>query len=351
MIDEQTLIERVHHGDPDQLTGLADEVARWDDLAGSGLIPALEDGRVRRWVRQELLRRLDADRQSWLAGKLLDWSEDFDPARRDRSMASLVESLADEQIQGARRLLAGSNAAGAFWERLSRSGEMAVMRSAEFVLDAGDVRTRETTLHLLVLDPYGPGYLSHTSQDALLVRVLYDPDPEIRGLAAEVVAAEQAEVLLARWETALLDESERVRMAFWRAALAYQPELAIETAQQLVLAPERSHPARRTALLALGEIAPTGDVSPVLQVVLRGDDEVLAGDAADLMWRFHRTPDVANAAAESQFDDVRDRANRLLHPEMGSPAAGGSRPGDPTRTQEIFEQITPRKEDESSSGN
>jgi hypothetical protein len=340
------LASTIQSADSDTLMALAQSIANSEDLTATGLIQALDDARVRRWVRQYLLRECDQERRSDLAERLLTWPDDLAPHRRDRSVKELVETLDDDQLQRHLGLLAGSNAAGDLWERIARSGAGAVYTAADQILEQGDVRARETTLHMLVLDPYGPGYLPHEMQDRLLIGALDDPDPEIRGLAAEVVAAELPETLLVRWESAQTDESERVRMAFWRAALVHQPDSAVAAAQQVVLDPEQALDARRTALLALGENAPTGDVAAVLQVVLRGDDQILAEDAAELMWRHHRTPDIANAAAESQFDDVRERANRLLHPEMGSPAAGGSRPGDPTRTQEIFQQITPRKGDQ-----
>ncbi|TVR69238.1 MAG: hypothetical protein EA415_14550, partial [Sphaerobacteraceae bacterium] len=330
MNNDDALTRTIHEAEPATLSGLADELSQSSDDTFASLKPALDDARVRRWVREYLLDRLEPDQRTALAEKLLEWAEDLDPARRDRSTAKLVEALTDEQLFRSLTMLAGSNAAGSLWERLSIAGEDAVQIAAEQVLSAGDAGARETTLHLLVLDPFGPEYLSHEQQDALLVRAMDDPDPELRGLAAEVIAAELPDLLLDRWDSAPVDDGERVRMAFWRAALAHRPDSAVEAATELVLGPQNPHAARRTALLALGENVSTRDVSPVLQVMLRSDDETLAEDAAQLMWRHHRTPEIANAAAESQFDDVRERANRLLHPEMGSPAAGGSRPGDPT---------------------
>ena len=41
-------------------------------------------------------------------------------------------------------------------------------------------------------------------------------------------------------------------------------------------------------------------------------------------------------------DQVREIAEALLDPRRGSPAAGGSRPGDPTRTLDIFKALLER---------
>ena len=325
--------------------GLAEDVLRTESWADPGLLQALNDRAARRWVREYLLLRLPVDAASSVATRLLEWPEDLSSGRRDRSTAAIVKALSDRDLYDNLALIARSNAAGELWDRISAGGEHAVVDAVERILQDGDADARETTLHLLVLDPYGPEYLGRDQQDRILAMTLDDPDPEIRGLAAEVIAADMPELLLQRSDAASFDESERVRMAYWRVALVHRPDDAIESAGLTALDPESPHWARRTALLALGENATTREAAPVLQALLTGDDEVLADDAAKLMWRHHRAPDIANAAAESQFESVRDRAQRLLHPEMGSPAAGGSRPGDPTKTMDIFEQIQSDEDD------
>jgi hypothetical protein len=326
-------------GTHEEQAHVAETIARSWDRSRVELESLLDAPAVRRWVRAHLLERLSASDASELAGSLLNWHEDYRAERRDRSTVNIVAALTGEQLQQHLPFLASSNCAGALWQRIAHSGPDVVMNYVQMIFRTDDPRARETTLHLLVLDPYGPEYLPHEAQNAVLKIALQDPDPEIRGLGAEVIAAELPETLIDLWDSAPLDDSERVRMAFWRAAMVNRPNDAIEAAGILALDTGKPHESRRTALLALGENFSTPSVSPVLQSILRGDDEVLAEDAAQLMWRFHRTPDIANAAADSQFTSVQAQANRLLHPEIGSPAAGGSRPGDPTRTTDFFEQF------------
>jgi hypothetical protein len=51
------------------------------------------------------------------------------------------------------------------------------------------------------------------------------------------------------------------------------------------------------------------------------------------------------AAADSRHEPVRELALFLLDPYRGSPAAGGSRPGDPT-AGDIFAELARRLEDD-----
>jgi hypothetical protein len=339
MNEEDRLLRIIKTGESSEQEACADDIAASWVSSRKTVICVLADESVRRWSRAFLLQRLTPEQSAQLAERLLRWPDDFRIERRDRSTANVVAVLSEDQIHRHLLELSGSNCALALWERIAQHGSEAVMSASTEVFRSGTALARETTLHLLVLDPYGPGYLSNEQQDKLLVWALDDADAEIRGLAAEVIAAEKSEVLLERWEEAPRDESERVRMAFWRAALAYRPDDALEAAGALALDWSKPHEARRTALLALGENTPTRSIATLLSTILSGEDEVLAEDAAQLMWRYHRAPDIANAASESKFESVRDLGNRLLHPEMGSPAAGGSRPGDPTRTTDIFRQI------------
>jgi hypothetical protein len=347
MIDRDTLVEIVHSSDREKQVSLAEWVATSWTSAYEDIEQLLHDGSVRRWAREYLLDRLSVVNAEMLARRLVEWSDDYCASRRDRSTARVIEHLSLEDLREHLELLAASNNASALWASLAESGPMTVMAAVGDIFASSSVEARETTLHLLVLDPYGPEYLSRDQQNEVLVMALDDPDPEIRGLAAEVIAADLPELLLARWETAPLDAGERVRMAFWQSAFVHRPDEGVEAAGVLALDPEKPHEARRTALLALAENVSTRTISPVLQSILTGDDQTLAEDAAQLMWRHHRAPDIAHAASRSQFESVRGLANRLLHPEMGSPAAGGSRPGDPTRTLDIFEQIDPSKDERS----
>jgi hypothetical protein len=318
---------------------LAQAVARDYQRLKQSLEQAFPDEPVRRWASGYLLARLADEDAALLAVQLIRWAEDFRPERRDRTTAIVLRYLPYEDVMQRLEVLAGSNAANELWERLSATSPEQLVTAAGRVLRESNAVARETTLHLLALDPYGPEYLSRDEQNDLLRLALDDPDPEIRGLAAEVVAADLPDLLLDRWASAPLDSGERVRMAFWRTAIVHQPKQAIESAGRLALDPKEDTDARRTALLAIGENLPTRDASPILEPLLAGDEQILAEDSANLMWRYHRAPNLANAAAASPFDFVREIAERLLHPERGSPAAGGSRPGDPTRTTDIYDQI------------
>ena len=337
--DHNAILRTVQEGDSPAKERLADQIAQaWQAGSTLGQLP-LEKTEVRRWAREHVLQRLGPDHAAELADRLITFPEDFTASQRDRTAEFVVARISLAALERAIVDLAHSNVTGALWDRIAQSGMDAVLMMARNVLRIGSLQARETTLHTLALDPYGPQYLDRGRQNQLLQQALADSDPEIRGLAAEVVAVDLPERLLERETDAALDSSERVRMAYWRTAFAYRREMAFELASQIVLDPSHSIDARRTALLSLGEHVPTRQVSPVLQVILRGNEQVLAEDAGQLMWRYHRAPDVANAAAESQFSDVRELADRLLHPERGSPAAGGSRPGDPTRTTELFDDV------------
>ena len=350
------MTERVQCPDRDEIRSIASDGTEGDQREQAQRVSshwascrdevfaALDEPDVRRWSRGHVLPALSPSEGHTLAARILQWPADLSPSRRDRTTAMLVAHLGADDLALNLVMLAKSNASSALWERLSKSGSQAVLEAAWRVLSSEDVVARETTLHRLVLDPYGPEYLSREQQNSLLILALDDSDPEIRGLAAEVIASDMPDRLLDRGTRMALDDEERVRMAYWRTLFVHQPEDAVEQASRLSLDASIAHPARRTALLALGENRATRTVAPVLQALLTGQDQVLANDAAQLMWRWHRAPDIASAAAQSPFSNVRELAERLLHPERGSPAAGGSRPGDPTRTTDILDQISPSAE-------
>lgn len=339
-LDIATIQRVAATGDDEDRRSLAERVADGWDRHREIVDAALTDPAVRRWARGHLVSLLPDEAAGELGSRLLEWTEDFSSARRDRTTGQLIARVPDELLPAHLHDLAASNAASALWERIAADGPDQVKVAALDVLSNAGAPARETTLHVLVLDPYGAQLLGREAQDELLALALDDADPEIRGLAAEVIAADMPELILGRWDSAPLDGSERVRTAFWQAAVVHHPEAAFDHASALVLDSQKEHGPRRSALIAVGEWTSTRRMAPLLQALLRGEDEVLAGDAAQLMWRHHRAPDIANAAAESRFEPVRELAERLLHPELGSPAAGGSRPGDPTRTGELFDRIS-----------
>jgi hypothetical protein len=297
------------------------------------------DASGRRWLRRRVLPALDAHAASRLASWLLAWPHDFRADRRDRSTLHVVERLQMNDLVAHALTLAGSNAASIFWSRVAELGGDAVAEIAANVLASADASTRETTLHTMLLDPYGDLRLSGDVERRLLETAIADDDPEVRGLAAELAMETAPDLLLGAPERHERDVSERLRAAYWMAAFAHDLDGAAARASSLVTDETAPLDARRSALVAAGETLRTRDAAPLLAGMVAHPDPVLAGDAANLMWRLHRNPAIAQAAARSPHAPVRAIAERLLHPEMGSPAAGGSRPGDPTRTVDIYEQM------------
>ncbi|MEX2314779.1 MAG: hypothetical protein WD628_03610, partial [Thermomicrobiales bacterium] len=139
-------------------------------------------------------------------------------------------------------------------------------------------------------------------------------------------------VLRGSLDRLLADESERVRGVAWEAALRVDRSGTVERA--VTLLSDESAPVfvRRSALDALGTVLPTSQLTDLLAYFVVHPDHDLAADAAGLLYRQHRNPITAEAARASPHPDVREIAERLLDPSRGSPAAGGSRPGDPTRS-------------------
>lgn len=284
---------------------------------------------ARRWLRGTLLDHLDQSEATKLAGHLLEWREDFNAGHRDRTTPAVINKLPLDMLRQHAAFLAGSNAASAFWERLAAEGTESLIRAAIMVFTSGEPAARETTLHLLLLDPYSPLHLSSGDQSRLLAAALNDPDEEVRGLAAELAAETDPDRLLHGQAPWTRDPSERVRMAAWDVAFTSGVEQAAEEAALLLGDEAAPLAARRSALIALGDYLPTPEFAPLLALMVVHPNQELAEDAGDLLWTRHRTPIAAQAAAQSPHAAVREIAQRLLHPQLGSPAAGGSRPGAP----------------------
>jgi hypothetical protein len=326
---------------------LARQVADWTAEDRAALIEAISsDAGARRWLRADLLPRLSAAEASELAILSLDWPDDFAINRRDRSTMAVVRHLSLEELRSRTVWLAGTNVASALWRRLAYEDEGRIGDLALRVMRAGDPVARETTLHLVLLDPYQPAHFQGEERLNLLSLALDDTEDEVRGLAADILADEAPERLwpnLARWQ---LDPSERVRMAAWDAAFARDPARA--TADAAALASDETAPldARRSALIAVGTTLNTAEVAPLLAAMVMHPEQALAEDAANLLWAQHRTPIVAEAAAHSPHPAVRAIGERLLHPDIGSPAAGGSRPGAPADQADVCDQMLRRLRDE-----
>ncbi|MDI3339480.1 MAG: hypothetical protein QJR03_02990 [Sphaerobacter sp.] len=297
----------------------------------------------RRWLREAVLPRMGDAAAAALAARLLAYREDFVAERRDRTTGAVVRALAWDALVAAAPFLAGSNAAGALWERLAARGGDAVRAVALRVLAEGETLARETTLYLLLRDPFGPVSLAPDDRRAVLLAALADPDDEIRGLAAEVAVAEFPEALLADLARWVRDPAPRARAVAWELAFTADAERAVADAVALLAGEEEPLAARRSALLALGERLATAEMEPVLIALVRHPVQALAEDAAALLWERHRTPAVAQAAAESPFPAVREIAQRLLDPRRGSPMAGGFRPGAEAQGYGFYGQLRRRE--------
>jgi hypothetical protein len=322
------LLDSLRNGSAHDREELARAIAAMPEPAAliEALLPYPE---ARRWMRGTLLDRLDPDVAAVLAERLLACPADFTAGRRDRTTPAVIRHLPLDSLRRHATSLAGGNAASAFWERLAAAGTETLIPAAIDVLTGGEPVARETTLHLLLLDPYSPLRLSPDDQGRLLAAALSDPDEEVRGLAAELAAETDPDRLLhdrTRW---VRDPSERVRMAAWDVAFVAGSEQAAEEAALLLGDEAAPLAARRSALIALGDYLPTPEFAPLLALIVVHPNRELAEDAGNLLWTRHRTPIAAQAAAGSPHAAVREIAERLLHPQLGSPAAGGSRPGAP----------------------
>jgi hypothetical protein len=319
---------------------LAGDVAAWGTTARAKLVHRLlAEAHGRRWLRGALLSELAPADAMVLAEQLRPFNEDFAVNRRDSTTGNLVGVLPPADLLREAPFWAGSNAAGAFWRRLWDEAPNDLPEVAQRVLREGEPAARETTLALLLVDPYSPVRLDGAGRLVVLRHALDDRDDEVRGLAADVLAEEAPEELATRLPSLMLDTSERVRVASWDAAMAIDFEAARETALALLTDDDAPLDARRTALLALSGAMSTPEIAPILEVLVVHPERALAEVATDVLWTYHRSPSVAMAAAQSPHEAVRAAAARLLNPQTGSPAAGGSRPGAPDRGHDIYQEM------------
>jgi hypothetical protein len=142
------------------------------------------------------------------------------------------------------------------------------------------------------------------------------------------------------------DASARVRGFAWLAAFRIDRSTAANLATDLLGDETAGIEIRRSALNAAGEHLPTEQMIGLLSYFVIHPNEALALDAAHLLHRHHRHPEIAIAAAGSPHPEVREIANHLMDPYRGSPAAGGSRPGDPLRVDPLLQLLRLLEEEE-----
>lgn len=279
----------------------------------------------RRWLRE------DPALTTELADRLLAFESDFRQPRRDRSLASAVERASATAVDAHFSVLAAGPAATALWRRLPAE-PATLVRKATALVAGTDATAAEATLHLLVLDPLDPFGVGHDARLEIAARALDADAASVRGLAAEFLAEHAPEILERRLQRLFADDSERVRGAVWDSALRVNRQATVERAATLLADESAPVLIRRSALNALGTTLPTSQMTELLSYFVIHPDHELAADAANLLYRQHRNPITAEAARDSPHADVREVAEQLLDPLRGSPAAGGSRPGDPTRS-------------------
>jgi hypothetical protein len=293
----------------------------------------------RRWLRGNLLSRFPPNGAMTLARRLIAYEEDFRPEHRDSTTAEVVVALPFDVLLDGASFFAGSNAAGPFWRRVAEERPDEVSDVALRVITTAGAQARETTLSILLLDPFSEVKLTGAGRSTVLAQALNDADGRVRGIAADILADEEPSRLAGDLERLMHDPSERVRTAAWDSAFAGDFERARDAAIELALDESAPVESRRTAVTALSAVLTTTEIAPLLEVLVAHPNRALAEDAVNLLWAYHRNPVIATAASQSPHESVRAVAERLLHPETGSPAAGGSRPGAPDTPRDIYQEM------------
>ncbi len=315
----------------------AASVANWTAELRTELVQlVLPDERGRRWLRRSLLPRLSPQEAALLARRIMSFAADFASVHRDSTTAEVVQALPLSDLIDSASFFAGGNAAGSFWRRIAAEQPRAISDLALAVLGSADAPTRETTLSILLLDPYSDVQLAGPERVRVLIAALGDSAENVRGIAADLLADEDPNILEQDLDRLVADSSERVRTAAWDAAFVSDFERSRDAALELALDEHALLDARRTAVTALSAVLSTEEMAPLLEVLVAHPNQILAEDAVNLLWAYHRNPVVATAASGSPHEAVREIARRLLHPETGSPAAGGSRPGAP---RDIYQEM------------
>lgn len=284
-----------------------------------------------------------------LAARLLAFVEDFRSGRVDRTLERLVQVAPVEALLEHAVTIAGSPAAGAFWNRLRRDN-VDLVDPAIAIITGEDIEAAMSVLYLLVLDPLDPYGIGPENRVLIADIGLHSSSVDVRSLSAEYLFDNNIQALGDDYERLVVDEDERIRGVGWSAGIRLDSGNAYRLAQETLHDEAAPMPIRRSALAALGTHYETADLVDTLSQFVLHPDPDLALDAANLLFRLHRHPVIATAAIESPHEAVRDIAAFLLDPYRGSPAAGGSRPGDPTNS-DIFAEMMRQLDDRSDEGN
>lgn len=322
MVAHDAIVARILAGNPVDVATLDD-----DSLAA-----LLDDPRGRRWLR------------AWpgldpcLADRLLDWPEDYAARRRDSTLERVVALATLSALEARADALARGSAALAFWRRLAVDPDRLTAVAVQVVV--GDAA--EAALAILILDPLDELGLGVERRVRVASAALASASPAARGLAVEYLATASPASVVERLGDLASDPDERVRGVAWLTSFRVAAGETFDRAVAVLSDESLPIEQRRSALVAAGTALPTSQVVDVLSLFVVHPDERLALDAADLLYAQHRNPITAEAALLSPHAKVRDIAAALLDPRRGSPAAGGSRPGDPTRAIDIFTSLLER---------
>jgi hypothetical protein len=292
---------------------------------------ALETATGRRWLRG----LSDLDRQ--LADRLLAFESDFRSQRRDGTLQRTVLAASIDALRAHQATILAGPAAADLLTRLAPIPEQ-LMEAAVSAVSSGDSAAAENTLYLLILDVVDPIALGTERRAAIARAGLAAAEATIRSLAAEYLFDNDVEALAESAEWLVFDSDERVRGLAWSAGYRARPGETFNRATEILGNESADLQSRRSALAAVGTHHQTSDVIGLLAFFVAHPIDQLALDAGNLLYRLHRHPTIATAAAQSPHQSVREIGLLLLDPFRGSPAAGGSRPGDPT-TSDIFAQM------------
>lgn len=327
MSEQHPLVTAIQTGEPASYEAFA----TLGDAERADVVRDLLDSHEgRRWLRG------NPHLESALADELLTYDSDFRQSRRDRTLGAVVERASLSALSQHVDAIATGSAASALWNRLSADpGER--LRFATMLVATASAALAEATLHLLVLDPLNSFDISDDDRSTIARQALMSSHADVRGIAAEYLAEAQPRILLDELDRLTMDDSQRVRGVTWNAALRVDRSASTDRAMTVLGDESIGVALRRSALIALGSALPTAQMVEILAFFVVHPNHELAADAAELLYQQHRNPVAATAAQQSPHEDVREIAERLLDPQRGSPAAGGSRPGDPTRSSaDIF---------------
>lgn len=330
--------QAIERGETPDITSLSelDDPDRTIDLA-------LETPTGRHWLRG--LSDLDIA----LADCLIACESDFRTQRRDNTLACAVQAGSTDALLAHSEALASGPAAASLWTRLAGNpGTLADV--ATRTIASHNSAAAENTLYLLVLDTMDPFSLGSELRATIARAGLAAAEASIRSLAAEYLFDHDVAALAEPAARLVHDSDERVRGLAWSAGFRAEPDETLEAATGILGDEQVDLQIRRSALAAIGTHLDTHDVVDLLTFFVTHPSEQLALDAGNLLYRLHRHPTIATAALESPHESVREIGQFLLDPYRGSPAAGGSRPGDPT-SSDIFAQMLRQTEAPGNDGN